>query len=328
MLLAGIDIGTNTLRLLIAEFSRNRAFQKIHSHRHITRLGENISRTGRLKGKAIDRTMEVLKNFSKICSEYTLDGVYTVATSAVRDASNGTEFIKMVRERTGFDVNIISGDEEARLTMLGVSSGLGIDDKDVFLMDIGGGSTEFVFASKGEIRFKVSTDIGVVRFTEQYLHSDPPEGEEIEQLKSAIEKRLGTLSIQKKGTDLFFPGKINLSPFSVSFIGTAGTVTTLAAIEQQMTVYDPEKVHGYRMNREGIRKIEETLSRMTVKERRKVPGIEGGREDIIVAGAVITEKVMERFGFDEMIVSDYGLREGLVVDLYNRLSQAGCQALA
>jgi len=332
LLLAGIDIGTNTLRLLIAEVSKIGISRRIESRRHITRLGEDISRRGRLNVRAMERTMEVLEIFSRLCSKYPLDGLFAVATSAVREASNGTEFIREIKEKTGLDVVVISGDEEARLTMLGVSSGMNMEERDFLLMDIGGGSTEFVFASQGEIKFKVSTDIGVVRFTEEYIHSDPPEAIEIEKLKSAVEERLRTLPIYSSDSDPSFSrgegvGKMNLSPFSVTFVGTAGTVTTLAAIEQQMTMYDPERIHGYRLEREGIRKIGESLSRMTIKERRTVPGIEEGREDIIIAGASITEKVMEWFGFDEMIVSDYGLREGLVIDLYNRLSLSGSRVL-
>lgn len=306
--LAGIDIGTNTLRLLIARFSPDGQYSKLESVRHITRLGEDISKKGRLKSNAIYRAVEVLKGFSMICRKYQLDGVYAVATSAVREASNGTDFIRMVKAKSGFDIDVITGDEEARLTMLGVSSGLDIEDKDIFLIDIGGGSTEFVSASDGKILSKVSTDIGVVRFTEQYLHSDPPEKGEIELLELAIEERLKSIP------------KINLSP-SFMFIGTAGTVTTLAAIEQNMTVYDPVRVNGYKISKERVERIRRILTQMTIKDRKNVPGIENGREDIIVTGAIVVDKVMERFGFSEIVVCDNGLREGLVRDLYNRLSQ-------
>lgn len=315
MLLAGIDIGTNTLRLLIVKFSPDGRRQSIESHRRITRLGEDISRTGRLKAEAMERTLRTLKDFTDICDKLNIDGVYTVATSAVREASNAADFVGMVREKTGLDVAIISGDEEARLTMLGVSSGIDIGDKDVFLMDIGGGSTEFIFASGGRILYKVSTDIGVVRFTEMYIHSDPPREEEIKLFESAIEERLGTLPG-------FLSKNMGSAPLSnVKFIGTAGTVTTLAAIEQGMRTYDPDKVHGYRMKREGIEDISRRLSRMTEGERKKMPGVEKGREDIIIAGAIVCRKVMEWYGFSEMIVSDCGLREGVVMDLYDRLNK-------
>ncbi|MBI5097109.1 MAG: Ppx/GppA family phosphatase, partial [Nitrospirae bacterium] len=176
----------------------------------------------------MERTIGVLEEFSRTCSRYPVAGIYTAATSAVREASNGADFVRRVKERAGLDVEVISGDEEARLTMLGVSSGLDIEGKDVLLMDIGGGSTEFVSVSKGEISFKVSTDIGVVRFTEQYIHSDPPESGEIEALELAIKKQLGTLPV-------FFKIKNTGSvPEMGGLIGTAGTVTTLAAIEQKM----------------------------------------------------------------------------------------------
>lgn len=310
MQFAGIDIGTNTLRLLVAEFSSDGTYRKVKSERHITRLGEGISITGMLKESAIERTSSVLKRFAKICSEYTLDGIYAVGTSAVREASNGPDFIKKVKSETGLDVAVISGDEEARLTMLGISSCLDLKESDFLLMDIGGGSTEFIFVSGGDIISKVSTDIGVVRFTEQYLKSDPPQSEEIKKLETAILERLNKL-------------KWNASPpyqgGGVFLVGTAGTVTTLAAIDQRMAVYDPRKINGYKITKEGIENIRSLLLAMTMKERMDVPGIEDGREDLIAAGVVLVDKVMERFGFKEIIVSDSGLREGLVIDSYIKI---------
>ena len=310
MILAGIDIGTNTLRLLIAEFSGDGIYRKVESGRYITRLGEGLSGTGRLKDEAMERALRVLKGFADKCSENDVDGIYAVATSAVREAVNGRDFIQEVKNKTGIDVNIISGDEEARITMLGVYPGLEITCKDVLMMDIGGGSTEFMLVSKGEIIFTVSTDIGVVRFTEQYIKSDPPVEQELELLGRVIEDRLKKVASRK--------GDI---AGGVEFIGTAGTVTTLAAIDQMMRIYDAEKINGYRIKRDGVMKILKMIRSMTNKERKELPGVEEGREDIILAGAMVVYKVMEWFGLDEMTVSDAGLREGLVVDLYNRLKK-------
>ncbi|MEK6714032.1 MAG: Ppx/GppA phosphatase family protein [Nitrospirota bacterium] len=308
MKLAGIDIGTNTLRLLIAEFSSDGKYRTVESGRHITRLGEGLSASGRLKGEAIERALCVLKGYADKCRGNDVDGIYAVATSAVREAVNGRDFIQEVKNKTGIDVNIISGDEEARITMLGVFPGLEITGRDVLMMDIGGGSTEFMLVSKGEIIFTMSTDIGVVRFTEQYIKSDPPGEQELELLGRVIEGRLKKVASRK--------GDI---ASGVEFIGTAGTVTTLAAIDQMMRIYDSEKINGYRIKRDGVMKILKMIRSMTNKDRKKLPGVEEGREDIIVAGAMVVYKVMEWFGFDEMTVSDAGLREGLVTDLYKRL---------
>lgn len=310
MLFAGIDIGTNTLRLLVAEFTSGhvyRGYRNLRSERQITRLGEDISITDSLNTAAIDRTLSVLKRFAGICSEYPLNGIFTAATSAVREASNGPDFIKMVKAETGLDIDVISGDEEARLTMLGISSELDLKGRDFLLMDIGGGSTEFIFSSGGNNISTVSTDMGVVRFTERYLKSDPPVKEDIARLETAIEERLDTLHSFK-----------DLCKSNTGFVGTAGTVTTLAAIEQKMTIYDPGKINGYKISKSGIENIRMHLLPMTTKMRRTIPGIEEGREDLIVAGVVVVDKVMERFGFKEIIVSDSGLREGLVIDLYRR----------
>lgn len=310
LLFAGIDIGTNTLRLLIAEFSSDGKYHKVKSERYITRLGEGISSTGSLKETAMERTSSVLKRFAKICSEYPLNGIYAVATSAVREASNGPDFIKKIKLEAGLDVDVISGDEEARLTMLGISSGLDFKGSDFLLMDIGGGSTEFIFVSEGDIISKVSTDIGVVRFTEQYLKSDPPQTEEIEKLETAILECLNKL----KGSAS--PPYQGGAGGGVFLVGTAGTVTTLAAIDQKMTVYDPREINGYKISRAGIKNIRTLLLSMTMKKRMEIPGIEEGREDLIAAGVVLVDKVMELFGFNEILVSDSGLREGLVIDIY------------
>lgn len=309
--LAGIDIGTNTLRLLIAEYSADGKYRTLESGRHIVRLGEGMSSAGRLKDEAMDRVLRVLKEFAAKCSENHVNGIYAVATSAVRDAANGPDFISRVKNETGIDVSIISGEEEARLTMLGVSSALDISGHDALLMDIGGGSTELIMVSNGDIEFRKSTDIGVVRFTEQYIESDPPEAKDLELLEKAIEDRLMR---EECFINLRNSGRVTAG---VEFIGTAGTVTTLAAIDQKMMAYDPKKVNGYRMSRDSVKNILNMLSGMTNKERMDLPGIESGREDLIVAGALVTCKVMEWFGFDEMTVCDAGLREGLVGELYH-----------
>src|SRR3972149_10085106 len=184
--LAGIDMGTNTLRLLIAEFSADGKYRTVESGRNITRLGEGVSSAGRLKDEAVERALCVLKGYAGKCSEIHVGGIYAVATSAVRDAANGQEFLSRVMNETGIDVKVISGEEEARLTMLGVSSALDISEHDVLIMDIGGGTTELIMVSRGDIEFRRSTDIGVVRFTELYIESDPPQMIEMELLDMAI----------------------------------------------------------------------------------------------------------------------------------------------
>ena len=309
LILAGIDIGTNTIRLLIAEFQPGGRYRRLKTERFITRLGEDLTRTGRLKDEAIKRTIDVLTHFAKLCNSYSVDSSYVVATSAVREAYNGRHFVQMVKEKTGFDVEIISGEEEARLITLGVFDALGLKNENAFIMDIGGGSTEFISTSGERILFKTSTDIGVVRFTEQFIKTDPPGRRDIIFLESAIEERLRSLWIEPKDVRGFL------------FIGTAGTITTLAAIDQQMEVYDPEKITGYKMDIKNIERIRHKLVSMSTSERRRIKGIEKGREDIIVAGVIIVDMVMKHFGFSEMIVSDSGLREGLVIDLYEHLRQ-------
>lgn len=314
MKIAGIDIGTNTLRLLISEISSGKRCRTVDSDRHITRLGEGLSYSGSLKDEAMDRAISVLKDYAGKCEGNHVDKIYAVATSAVRESANGHDFINRIREETGIDAEIISGDEEARLTVLGVSTALGLSGEDALVMDIGGGSTELIIVSKGEIEFKKSTDIGVVRFTEQFIKSDPPDISEMKLLDRAVEERLER---EEYFTDLKKSGRV---PAAVKFIGTAGTVTTLAAIDQMMKTYDPEKINGYRMKKENVRGILDSLRGMTNRERMDLPGIEYGREDIILAGVMVVYRVMDWFGFEDMTVSDAGLREGLVAEIYSGIS--------
>ncbi len=302
---AGIDIGTNTLRLLIAKLDSPNELIELDSDFCITRLGEGLHWDGMLSPSAMVRTVSVLKEFKKKISSYEVDDLVVVGTSAAREAKNREEFLGRVKDETGFEVELISGMEEARRTFLGVLLGVGpIQQHRIVVMDIGGGSTEFIIGEHGRPSQIVTTDLGVVTVTERYLTTDPISAHDFDALQAAIESRL------KPVCDSLIAEK----PFSL--IGTAGTITTLAAMDQRLDRYNPHQINRYRLKKTSVaRMLKEFLSK-TAQERSLLPSLEKGREDIIVAGTVILMTTMDRLGYSELLVSDYGLREGILLDRY------------
>jgi len=313
MILAGIDIGTNTLRLLIAELGPA-LYREIGSDRRITRLGQDLDRAGVLSREARERSIETLADFSATVKKHAVRQVDAAGTSALRKASNSREFITEVKQRTGLDIRVIPGEEEARLTLLGVSQALRNTSpgeksplSSALVLDIGGGSTEVIITHPGGEPIATSLPLGAVYLTERFIHHDPPSGEELERLRRSVREAL------EQQSALLRPG-----PACV-FAGTAGTITTLAAMDQKLSVYDPDRINRSMLTRSAIEGMVRTLSESTLKERRDIPGLEHGREDIILAGAIVTREIMERFGFATILVSDWGLREGIVFDLYDKI---------
>ncbi|MFZ3073477.1 MAG: hypothetical protein WA162_09560, partial [Thermodesulfobacteriota bacterium] len=240
-----------------------------------------------------------------------LERVYAVATSVVRRAGNGAAFVVEVKKRTGIEVSVISGSDEAAFSLAGVLSAVEPSGKDRLVMDIGGGSTEFILARGNRAIGLWSMDLGVVHLTETFIKSDPPAAEEAAMMEKEIEGVIIALKgrMKKDGVD---PVKCS-SGAGVELVGTAGTVTTLAAIEQDLKVYDKSLINNYVLKLTGIKRIYKELLRLGLKERAKVLSLEKGREDLIIPGAAISAIVMESFGFDTMRVSDAGLLEGVLL---------------
>jgi exopolyphosphatase/guanosine-5'-triphosphate,3'-diphosphate pyrophosphatase len=303
MILAGIDIGTNSLRLLVAETGPE-SFREIHSDRRITRLGEGLDRTGLLSGDARERSIAALSDFRDLVGKSGAAAVSAVGTSALRNALNSTVFLRQARERTGLDVRIIEGSEEARLTLLGVSRALDAHTLQprTMVIDIGGGSTEIISI---EPAFEASLSLGAVYLTERFLRHDPPLTGELDLLRREIRSILRS--------------SLPPSLHAAGLVGTAGTITTLASMAQQLTHYDPARINGARLSRDRIGETVESLSRSSLGERRKLPGLEPGREDIILAGAMVLQEIMDLGNFHDLLVSDWGLREGIVIDLYGKM---------
>jgi exopolyphosphatase/guanosine-5'-triphosphate,3'-diphosphate pyrophosphatase len=315
-LLAAIDIGTNTFRLLIAGVRYNRrkniySLNNIFSERIITRLGAGISRNGLLSKEAMDRSIEALVKFSNILSQYEVHKTSAVATSALRKAKNSDEFLKKAKAETGLNIKIISGKEEARKSASGML--IDISAPDVALMaDIGGGSTELIFSRLGKPAYVHSLDLGVVYLAGKYMRHDPPLKEDLIKMERYIYREI------KKIEKLYFKLISHDAGNKTVFIGTAGTVTTLAAMSNKLRIFEHDKIHNTKLSRRKVKNIFSAIAPISSRERAKFIPFEPSRLDIIVPGTLILLKLMEFFNFKEITVSNYGLREGVLIELYKK----------
>jgi exopolyphosphatase/guanosine-5'-triphosphate,3'-diphosphate pyrophosphatase len=304
--LAGVDIGTLTCRLLIADLPPGGQLIKVRSERRILRLGEGVDQTKQLSVAAMNRVLQCLTEWREIIEASHVDAIAAVATSAVRDAGNRDEFLDRVKREAGFAIEIITGDEEARRTLLGIRSGLPVGVTDVLALDVGGGSTEFILDRPGKTPSVRSIDIGVVRLCERLLHHDPPTDDEVRQAREWVARETNA-AVADMGD--YHPS---------TFVGTAGTITSLAAIAQKLPAYEPARIHNYRLKLDTIQDLEQTLLSRKKSDRVGLPGLEKGREEVIAAGAIIIRTIMETLGMSSVLVSDLGLREGVLIDLAKR----------
>jgi len=232
-----------------------------------------------------------------------VDATAAVATSAVRDAVNRDEFLDRVKREAGFEIELISGEEEARRTLLGIRSGLPVGVTDLLALDIGGGSTEFILDRSGQAPIVRSIDIGVVRLCERVLHHDPPTEDEVRQAREWVARE----------TRAAVAGMDNYQ--AETFVGTAGTVTSLAAMAQKLPAYEPARIQNYELQLSTIQELEQTLLSRKKADRAGLLGLEKGREEVIAAGTIIIRTVMETLGMPRVLVSDLGLREGVLLNL-------------
>lgn len=300
---AGIDIGTLTCRLLIADLTPGQPLQEVRSDRRILRLGEGVDQTKRLRSAAMDRVVHCLQEWRNVITSNHVEAIVVVATSAVRDAANRDEFLERVKREAGFDVEVISGEEEAMRTLLGIRSGLPAGVTDILALDIGGGSTEFILDRPEDKPIIRSIDIGVVRLCERLLRHDPPTNEEVRHAREWATRETKA-AVAEMGDHR-----------QAAFIGTAGTITSLAAMAQNLATYEPARIHNYQLKLETIRELEQTMLSRTKAERVGLPGLEKNREEVIAAGAIIIRTIMETLGQRECLVSDLGLREGVLLNL-------------
>ena len=302
MRVAVVDLGTNSTRLLVADVS-GRTLEEIERRTTVTRLGEGVDRSGRLADEAVERVHGALAEYDAAISELRAGRRVAVATSAVRDSSNGEAFLASLRERWGLDARVIDGDEEARLSFLGATAGRAPGGGPLLVLDIGGGSTEFVVGRRGEApAFSVSTQAGSVRHTERFLSSDPPSPADLEclrgDMRGVIERSV--------------PDEIRSA--TSAGIAVAGTPTSLAAIEQRLDPYDPERVHGYLLGLDAVEAMLARLASIPLPERRGVTGLHPDRAPTIVAGTAILAEAMAAFGLRAIEVSERDILHGAALD--------------
>jgi exopolyphosphatase/guanosine-5'-triphosphate,3'-diphosphate pyrophosphatase len=297
--IAAIDFGTNTARLLVADRHTDGSFEHVRIEREIVRMGGGFTREEGLSADAILRGSRCLARFAGILEEYGVTNPRAVATSAVRDAANGGAFVDQIYRRTGIALTVINGDQEGAVTLAGVNAGLDCRPEHLMVFDVGGGSTEYALAHAGQAAFIRSLPLGVVRLTEGKV--SPAE------MSEKIDKELELLTRE------ILLSKTSAPDGRTLLVGTAGTATTLAAISMKMASYDCHRVHNSTLSIDEIRRIYSLLLPLSLEERVALPGLEKGREDLIIAGILITLHTMERFGFTTFKVSDYGLLEGLIV---------------
>ncbi len=300
MIAAAIDIGTNSVLLLVAEPVEGRGLRVLAEAEHITRLGRKLHETGMLQPAAIQETVAAVQKFAQKARQRGAQRVVVAATSAVREAVNGRIIAEEVQRTTGLGLRVLSGAEEARTTFVGVASDPALAHQALCVVDAGGGSTELIRGHDGRIASLTSIDIGCVRLTERFLATDPPRQEDVAQLMEHVREEL-----RKSGVRRHLPGEI--------LVGVGGTITTLAAIDQGLPRYQDECIDGYVLRLERVQALREWLQRLRLSERAKVVGLPPRRAPVIVAGSALFETLMAELNFAQLRVSTRGLRHGLLL---------------
>jgi len=295
---AAVDLGTNSTRLLVTDVVDGR-LDEVVRRLEITRLGEGVDERKRLLPSPIARVRNVLTDFRREAEQLGVERTLAIATSAVRDAENGEAFLGEVEWSYGFQTRLLSGEEEAKLTFRGVSLGRELAEETV-VIDIGGGSTELVVGGSDGVGFHESLDLGCVRLTERFLHSDPPTDEELAACAAAVR---GLLAERVAS---------NVRPKTA--IGVAGTITSLAALDLGLAEYDPDQVHGHVLSSESVVTLLERLAALPVAERREIPALDPGRAPVIVAGAVILREALAHFGLDCLEASERDILDGAALE--------------
>lgn len=304
---AAIDIGTNSSHLLVAAVDPQlRTFSIVLAEKSTTRLGERDPETGHITDEALKRGMDALRRFQDLAASHQVEQIVTAATSAVREAPNGRDFLQLIKDELDLDVDLVSGPEEARLIYLGVLSGMSFGERPHLLLDIGGGSTELILADGRDARALTSTRVGAVRLQRDFVTQDPLPAQSQAFLRAYIQGSLEP-AVDKVRRRIK-PGE---TPVMVATSGTAMAIGALAASEEERA---PLKLHGYRIDRERLDQVVDKLVALTPEQRKALAPINDRRAEIIVPGALILQTTMQMLGVEEMVLSERALREGLIVD--------------
>jgi exopolyphosphatase/guanosine-5'-triphosphate,3'-diphosphate pyrophosphatase len=294
---AVVDIGSNSTRLLIADVEAGRV-SEVERQSRVTRLGRGVDLSGQLSAEAIEAACEAIADYVEICRENEVETVEAIATSAVRDASNGSAFVAELRERFALSARMLDGEEEARLTYLGATCEHSPSEP-TLVVDIGGGSTELIVGTGEEVAFHVSLQAGVVRHSERHISSDPPTALELEALAADFRSLIESATAS--------------APDAAAGIAVAGTPTSLASIELGLEPYDPKQVHGHTLTLATIQRSLSQLASAPLAKRAEIPGMHPDRAPNIVAGVVILVETMRAFGLEQIEVSEHDILYGTAI---------------
>ena len=298
---AAIDIGSNSVLLLIAEKDLHGHWQTLVDKVDVTRLSEGLQATGVLKAESINRTARAVKNFVRLIRKQGVTQVAAVGTMCLRTAKNARDFLQKVEDECGLAIEIISGEEEARLSYFAVKTGIGLSEGKHVIFDIGGGSTEFIFVEGERIERIFSINIGAAGLTEKYLISDPVTKEELATMLKVVRDAFSDFEFDEKPDTL---------------IGIGGTITTIGAVKHRLTFYQPDIVHGDILHLTEIERQLELYLLRPIEERKTIVGLQAERADVILAGVGIVRTVLEKLGVDEVMISARGIRHGLLADKF------------
>ncbi|MFR2315552.1 Ppx/GppA family phosphatase [Terrisporobacter sp.] len=308
MKIGTIDIGTNSMRLLIADYKNNK-IENRKKYINITRIGQGVDDKGYITEEALERNLNALKEFADKCIEEKCEKVYCMGTSALRDSKNGQDFVDRAKELTNIDVKIICGEEESNLGFMGVLEGAGGDKSNyILVLDIGGGSTEFIVGNEDGIKFCKSENVGALRMTEKFITTDPISDEEFSKMSVFIEKTISSTLDKIKGMHVS------------KLVGIGGAITSLSAMNQQLEVYSMEKVHNSVVTKKDLEKILQNLKKMTLSDKKTIKGLQPKRADIITAGVKILHIVMEKLEIEKIMISEYDNLEGLICQNSKKMS--------
>jgi len=300
---ATIDVGSNSVLLHLAERRADGSFAALDDRAELTRLADGLDRSGRFADEAMDRTAQALADFVQLARQRGAAEIAAVGTAALRAAANATAFLERVQRELGLSVEVISGEDEARLSFVAVRASLSLEGR-VAVCDIGGGSTELIFGSASGLDSRTSLPLGALTLTERYLpsHQDPVPAGELRLLQAFIDQTLAGVSAPRDEV--------------AALVGMGGAVTTLAAVELGLEPYDPERVHGTTLAAAQLQRQIALYLGLTVAQRRALAGLHPKRADTILAGAVIARAVMAWLGLERITVCDRGIRHGLLVDRF------------
>ncbi|MGB4001955.1 MAG: Ppx/GppA phosphatase family protein [Bacillota bacterium] len=302
---AVIDIGTNSIKLYVAELGPDGSLATVIDKNNIARLGEGMDEERTLQQEAIRRNAEAVAEFADLAKSNGAGEIVAVGTMALRTAKNAKDFIDAVRDLSGIEVRVIPGEEEAEFAYLAVLSGIGASVERLAVCDVGGGSTEFIFGGQAGIDRRFSINLGAVKVSADYLSSDPPSSKEVEDAISYV-------------IDVLKENGVNDNMPVDKLVGIGGTITSMGAVKFKMEKYDPDVIQGSILTRDDVDRLIALFRSVPLDERRNIVGLQPKRAEVIIGGACIVRGIMESLGTDELTMSDRGLRHGLMFRLFQR----------